>query len=113
VNTYKPERWVIVKFNSPTDTHYKCFAGWYGSYTGSASWKLNSGITKIVETEDSYEFYGYSGSCYICHKGGEGMSGYMASVYQSFVDQLKDTDRSLELVNVDSDEFRTILEELK
>lgn len=80
MSEYTPDRWVILEMISPKETIQKVFAGWYGGFAGSDSWKLNSGITETREYEDIFEFDGYSGSTYYCHRNGYGMSGYMMSV---------------------------------
>jgi len=72
-----PEKWVILKISSEVDSeieeNYKIFGTWAGGYLGSDSWKINSGIKRIEEDENSYYFYGYSGSCYKCSKSGYGI----------------------------------------
>ena len=82
---YTPDRWVIVEFSYPTETIQKVFAGWYGGFAGSDSWKLNSGITEVRKVGDTFEFDGYSGSTYKCHKDCYGMSFYMSSIFQNWM----------------------------
>jgi hypothetical protein len=65
--TYYPDNWVIIKLKG-SDPHYRVLAGWSGGYTQGSSWQLNSGITRVEETENEYLFYGSSGSCYVCGK---------------------------------------------
>jgi hypothetical protein len=64
---YTTDNWVILKIKGD-DPHYRVLAGWSGGYTTGDSWRMNSGITKVEETENSYLFYGSSGSCYKCRK---------------------------------------------
>ena len=41
VSTYTPDAWVVVEINSEEfGMIKKIFAGWYGGYCGSDSWKL-------------------------------------------------------------------------
>lgn len=82
MSEYTPDRWVVLEITSEKlGTIRKVFAGWYGGWAGSDSWKLNSGITNIrMDDEGWYEFEGYSGSTYSCHINGHGMSGYMAQI---------------------------------
>lgn len=87
MNAYTPDRWVVLEIITPKETIRKVFAGWYGGYTGSDSWKLNSGITDIREQDNLFEFEGYSGSTYFCHRNSYGMSGYMHSVLTSWLNQ--------------------------
>jgi hypothetical protein len=82
---YSSDKWVVLKFTSDTyGTIYKVFAGWSGSYLQGQKWKLNSGITSVVEDEVCYLFYGYSGSVYSCHKHGYGMNSIMLDVFASW-----------------------------
>lgn len=67
MNEY-PDSWVILKINHDGNILYKVLASFYGGYGGSDSWRLNSGITKVVDDEDKWLFYGVSGSCYVCSK---------------------------------------------
>ena len=79
--SYTPDRWVVIKVtNKEGKIHYRVFGTWYGGYLDGASWRLNSGITKVDENEKFYLFYGSSGSEYACKKGAYGTSGYSESV---------------------------------
>jgi len=81
MSQYTPDRWVVLEFtHAEHGVFRKVFAGWYGGFADGDSWKLNSGITVTRIEDDVYEFDGYSGSTYNCHKSGHGMSGYMAQV---------------------------------
>ena len=75
--------WIMVKV-IPTDAtkkpHYRIFATWRGSYLTGDSWKMNSGVTEVVDKGEYYEFYGSSGSVYECHK-----EMYRTSMYSSGV----------------------------
>lgn len=85
MSTYTPDRWMMVKITAK-DTgavHYRIFAVWSGSYAHSAAWKLNSGVTTVVENEDDYEFSGASGSVYVCRKSSYGSSAYGFGVLQT------------------------------
>jgi hypothetical protein len=102
MNTYTPDRWVIIKITSPEyETIYKVLAGWYGGFAGSDSWKINSGITKIVESADNYEVYGYSSSVYTLYKGADGFSGLMFNTFERLKSQLPYT-CTLEVVDIES-----------
>jgi len=81
MSEYTPDRWVLLEItHKERDPVRKVFAGWYGGFAGSDSWKLNSGVTNVRVDDKHYEFDGYSGSTYHCHANSYGMSGYMASV---------------------------------
>jgi hypothetical protein len=86
---YTPDRWVILTLRHPEYAPFsRVFAGWYGGYTGSDSWKMNSGIKGWMQHKDYFEFDGASGSVYRCYKNAHGMSAYMGSVLANFQDQL-------------------------
>lgn len=87
MNLYTPDRWVIVKVSpaEPADEHYRVFATMAGGYLTGNSWKLNSGITSVTETNKSYMFHGSSGSVYMCNKQSYGLSGYGASVLDGLI----------------------------
>lgn len=70
--TYNPDNWVIIRVKED-DPHYRVLAGWSGGYTTGDSWSMNSGITRVEETDDHFLFYGSSGSCYKCHHNGYGL----------------------------------------
>jgi hypothetical protein len=54
---HNPDKWVIIKITGK-DPHYRVFCSWYGGYGGSDSWRMNSGITKLIEEDDYYLFIG-------------------------------------------------------
>ena len=67
MSEYKPDNWVVLKIMQPDqDTLYKVLGGWSGGYLDGDSWRLNSGITKVVYREKYVDFYGSSGSVYQC-----------------------------------------------
>ena len=91
MSKYTPDRWAIVelKFNDSDEVTQKVMASWYGGYLGSDSWRLSSGITKIVDTDTHYEIHNESGSIYTCGKHCQGMSGYTAGMFESFARDLE------------------------
>ena len=91
MSVYNPDLWVIVelKYNDSDEVNRKVLASWYGGYLGSDRWKLSSGITEIVDRDTHYEIHNHSGSIYNCGKHSQGMSGYTAGVYNSFVKDLE------------------------
>lgn len=89
MSTYHPDKWVLVEIDSPAHGKItKVMASWYGGYLGSDSWKMSSGVNKITQTSEGYEFINDSGSVYFCHKDAYGMSGYTGSVYSGFAKQI-------------------------
>lgn len=105
MSIYTPDCWTVLEFNTGDgEPLKKVFAGWYGGYLNGDSWKLSSGITNTREFENRYEFENYSGSTYVCHKAAERMSGYMASIYASFVKQVDETpNASMQIIYYDKE----------
>ena len=91
MSDYTPDKWAIVHITSkdhpPID---KVVGSWYGNFTGGDSWRINSGIEKVVDTENVYEVHGYSGNVYYCKKGCEGMSAYTEMVMNNMATQLEE-----------------------
>lgn len=99
MSNYNPDTWVIIEIVNPddkvktTEKLYKLFGGWYGGYANGDSWRMNSGITKVVKDGEYIHFHGYSGSVYTCHMDSYGMSGYMSAVYMDMVDKTLDLEK--------------------
>lgn len=87
MSIYTPDRWMMVKLTAKESgkVHYRIFGTWSGGYTHGDSWKLNSGVTKVVEDEDglAYEFHGASGSIYVGRKSSYGSTAYGFSVLRN------------------------------
>lgn len=98
--TYLPDNWVVLKITGSKRTHYRVLGGWSGSYLTGDSWRLNSGIVKVTEDENYYNFFGSSGSCYQCHKDCYGLRANNAHAYNIFKDRYGDL---LELIPEDTD----------
>jgi len=109
MSNYNPDRWVMLKITRDGQVTYKVLGSWYGGYTGSDSWKLNSGVTAVEVDGDSLLFSGASGSVYRCHKNSYGMSSYASDIYAGFVKHVEGAgpDYSMELCPKDTD-FSTI-----
>lgn len=88
---YCPDKWVMVKFVTEKQVTYKILASWAETFLDGASWKLNSGCTKIEEDGDWYLFFGYSGSVYRCHKTSYGMTGYTMAIYSRMQKQIAES----------------------
>lgn len=89
---YTPDKWVMLKLESPSTTTYKIFASWSGGYLHGDSWKLNSGVVRIEEDDEHYYFHGFSGSVYKCHKRMYGMTAYAYGVHGGFQRQFDESD---------------------
>ena len=98
-----PDRWLVVKIVTPKQQLYKVFATWSGGYTGSDSWQMNSGIIRATLVGDSWEFEGYSGSVYTCHKNAYGTNGYGGNVLQGFINKMPDQGATMEVMPESTD----------
>ena len=84
---YNPDKWMLVKITG-IDPHYRVFGSWYGGYAGADEWRMNSGITQLIEEDDHYLFIGSSGSTYACHKDMYGANVYGMSVAKNYEEKL-------------------------
>jgi hypothetical protein len=105
MSEYTPDVWVVLEFDRPDleKPLRKVFGGWYGGYTGSNSWKLNSGITNVrIDDQGHYEFDGYSGSTYYCHFNNYHMSSLMQSVLANWLKQADERgDTTIRILSID------------
>ena len=104
MSTYTPDVWVVLEFDAPQleVPLRKVFAGWYGGYTQSNSWKLNSGITKTRLVDGWWEFDGYSGSTYRCHPNNYHLSGLMQGVLANWLKQAEERgDTTIKILSLD------------
>lgn len=85
---YNPDKWMLIKITGK-DPHYRVFGSWYGGYAGADSWRMNSGITSMIEEDDHYLFIGSSGSTYACHKDMYGASSYGMSIAREYEERSK------------------------
>lgn len=104
MSDYTPDRWLVVRITTPKERLYKVFATWSGGYTGSDSWKMNSGITQATLSDAGYwEFAGYSGSIYYCHRDGYGTNGYGGNVLEDFIDKMPSQGATMEIMPESTD----------
>lgn len=85
MSEYTPDRWCVIRIPGAREIIYKVFASWSGSYTGSDSWKLNSGITEARLVEGVWEFAGTSGSVYRCRPLSYGANAYGRGVLDDMI----------------------------
>lgn len=97
-----PDAWVIVQITHEEKVVHKVLAGWYGGYLSGDSWRLNSGIEKIVVHDDFFDVIGSSGSTYSCYKTAERMSGIMCGVFSSFEKDMEKVGGKIEVVEIAS-----------
>jgi hypothetical protein len=98
---YKPDSWVVLKMNHKGEVLYKVLGGWAGSYTQGDSWRLNSGITKAEYdvSNDTWRFYGSSGSVYVVNPESYGLRMSTASIYEKMIKTYPDQVELLENCN--------------
>jgi len=84
MSVYTPDKWVLLELTNRGEAIRKIFAGWYGGFAGSDSWKLSSEIVSETDMGEYTAFEMASGSTYNCYKSVRGMSAYMSSVYTSW-----------------------------
>jgi 5-methylcytosine-specific restriction endonuclease McrBC GTP-binding regulatory subunit McrB len=107
-----PDRWVVIKIKTPEETILKLFSTWFGGYAGNDSWRLNSGITEIIEEDNYYIVKGHSETVYKIGKNNTGTSGYTGGVLQhQILERIPDYIETS--VILDIDEVIEILKEIK
>lgn len=101
---YAPDNWVIVHMKGD-DPHYRVLAGWSGGYTTGSSWRMNSGIVKVIEEDVHYLFVGSTGSTYACHKDMYGLRMNNAYVWKQleerYGDKVELLDENTDWINMD------------
>lgn len=75
MNPYTPDKWLLLKITTSSDTFYRVFATWSGGYLSGDSWRLNSGVILVTQEGSDYCFHGNTGSLYSCHKNAYGVAG--------------------------------------
>jgi hypothetical protein len=102
MSDYRPDRWTVLRIHATGQIIYKVFASWSGGYTGSDSWKLNSGITRATLVGDSWEFDGSSGSVYSCHKDAYGTNGYGGHVLHGLLEQAEKQGYEIDVLSAET-----------
>lgn len=87
---YYPDNWVVLKITTEEETLYKVLAGWSGGFVQGDSWQMNSGIVAVDKQAYNWEFYGYSGSIYICHQGSYRLTMATAGIYNKLKKEFGD-----------------------
>lgn len=98
---YTPDRWMLLKLNSPKGEAYKVFGTWLGGYQWGDSWRLNSGVKKVELEGEWIFFHGYSGSIYKCHSDNVGASSYTYHVLSDMVKVWEEGGNSIEVIRFD------------
>lgn len=103
---YIPDSWVILKIDHDIDGPlYKILGGWSGGYLDGDSWRISSGITSIVESEDYIDFKNESGSVYQCFKSKERMSLIMTGIYDNLKKSIEEYSGSVGISVVGLSEY--------
>lgn len=77
--TETPDKWTLILIDNSL---HKVYA------TKADSWRLNSGIKEVKQDKDYFYLYGYSGSCYKCHKEAYGTASlYLKMTLHGIVDK--------------------------
>ncbi len=98
---YTPDCWVKIRVEHPKqETIEKIVGGWSGGYADGDTWRVNSGIERVVEDEEYYDFHGYSGSVYRCYKQSQGIRMSIAGVVASFKKTGEEHGYNVEVVKV-------------
>lgn len=79
----------------------KLFSAWVGGYSGTDSWRLNSGVKDIEICPNHVRVYGYSGSCYCIHKVQVHMSVYGSNVLSGIVEQASTIGATIEYITLE------------
>lgn len=90
MSTYTPDRWTIIEFKGANVTDgrmYKVLGSWKGGFATGDSWRLNSGITEVIDMDQYYIIKGHSGSSYHCYKGCEGTFMYTRGILENWLAQ--------------------------
>jgi hypothetical protein len=103
MSDYRPDRWTVLRIHATGQVIYKVFASWSGGYTGSDSWKLNSGIVRATLVEDNWEFDGSSGSVYSCHRDAYGTNGYGGHVLNGLLEKAEKQGIQIDVLSKDTD----------
>jgi hypothetical protein len=100
MSDYTPDLWQIARIKVNDDQIDKVIGSWYGGYAGSDSWRLSSGITKVVENDSHYDIHNHSGSVYTCYKDKQGMSSFTAREFENIKNQLKHLGGTIEVLDI-------------
>ena len=85
---YSPNAYRVILIDTPTGQLAKLFASWSAGYLDGDSWRLNSGTEVIIEEQNNYFFYGFSGSIYKLNKYTQGhLTSYSAGIYNRILRQ--------------------------
>lgn len=91
-----PNKYVILKCKLDSGDFYVILSGYYGGYTTGDSWKLSSGIDKVVKDGDIYKVITNSGSTYEVRKDNQGFTNLTSCRYAELQEN-----NTIEVVDID------------
>jgi hypothetical protein len=85
---YSPSAYRVILIDAPEGQLIKLFASWSAGYLDGDSYRINSGTEVIIEEQNNYFFYGFSGSIYKLNKFTQGhLTSYSAGIYNRILQQ--------------------------
>ena len=105
MNTYNPDRWVIVRITVDSNPPlYKVFGCWYGGFALGDSWRMNSGIERAYSDKNDWlNFEGYTGSVYVCPAHAYGLHLYGHGILADLQERAAEVGHSIEIMPEDTD----------
>lgn len=99
----KPDayQFILITPKDSDQSIIKLFSVWVGGYSGTDSWRLNSGVKDIEICPNHVRVYGYSGSCYCIHKVQVHMSAYGSNVLSGIVEQAATVGATIEYITLE------------
>ena len=85
MSVYKPDGYAVIKITVNDNTFFKVFSSLSGYYLNGDSWRMNSGIKKLVVDGDMYYFHGFSGSVVEVDKDATRITAYNWGALDSFL----------------------------
>lgn len=100
---YTPSGWSFLKIKvyGQDNTIVKVFGSWSGGYLSGDSWRVNSGVTKIEESDREYIVSGYSGSQYILSKTVNHITAYNKRVLEDMIEELRSYGHQADIISVE------------
>lgn len=102
MSNYTPDTYQFIRVSSANDRKIitKIFAVWAGGYLNGESWKLNSGVTKIIEEDGMLYVHGHSGSVYaISAHEQPPMTSYGSGILNKILDSAAKQNINIELIS--------------
>lgn len=100
---YIPDAYEILKIQvyGQDNITLKVFGSWNGSYLGSDSWRVNSGIVSIEDEGHNYLVTGYSGSQYLLSKHKHKISRHSHVILDDIIEELRSYGHQADIISVE------------